>query len=175
MSKITSLLYTGITGNYVPTPDAVEKADCIVMDAFGIGHSNQQMMAHALRALPDSLPMFLPWELSEEFQVQVERPDRQIESYGLPGSKHNALEVMSWASKRMAAAGLKRPIIVAHSYEIARCGAVMERLGYDPIIPPGLETIPFDRHSLQLRTRSRWAWRLREPLVVMYFMVKGWL
>ncbi len=173
MRQLAYLIYAGLTGNYrTALTESLDQADCVIMDAFGNGRSNEQMMRYALDM---GLPLIFPEILANAYLRLCGESFPRMSRLGNLGPNHNAHDVMGLAIKMMKREGFVRPIVVAHPYEVARCAAVVRKLGIYPIVPPGLHVIGFDPTSDQKRTRWRWLWRLREPLVVIYFRLKYWI
>jgi hypothetical protein len=56
-------------------------------------------------------------------------------------------------------------VVVAHPDHWARCAAVVRAMGFIPLAPEGLETIPYDPQSTQWWTRKRALFILREYLI----------
>jgi len=173
MSRLAYLVYAGLTGNYRPAlTKSLATADCVVMDAFGDGQSNEQMMRFALKT---GLPLIFPQILEKDYLQLCGIENPRVSCLGKLDPDHNAHDVLCLATDMMKLEGFEHPIVVAHPYEVTRCAAVLVRLGFVPTVPEGLEAIGFDPTSSQKRTRWRWLWRLREPLVVIYFWYRGWI
>jgi hypothetical protein len=66
-------------------------------------------------------------------------------------------------------------MIVAHPNHAPRAGAVCRKLGFEPVFPPCLEKVLFDRQSDQWWTRGRARWMLRETLVILHYRRKHYI
>jgi len=96
----------------------------------------------------------------------------------------NTREVAVGAIRLMEEQGIPRDniAVLAHPYHMPRADATMQAVlppGMEAVIPDGLDStnIQWDPNSTptQTWTRDPQAWRGREPWVIAYFALRGWL
>jgi len=173
------LLYAGLTGRYKPVGD-IAHADCVASDAFGyriepeLGQSNLEIAKFiAANPILRALPKFLRFEVARAYEQVDHDYCHTVVAVGKPGD--NTRDIVLKIINEMWDRGFDRPAIVDHSHHVSRIAACFKHEGYDPIVPPGLDAIPWDPQSVQPWTRSPLRWAKREILTVPYFKVKEWV
>jgi hypothetical protein len=192
------------TGQYEAHGDP-QKADCLIGFSFGYrggraqgaslaaqatarrfwrkhpvspGLSNEDLAAVAARDFAH-LPKIMQFEIADAYGAlkapgarQVER----IEHHRDPQYYLDSREVAVQARAIMRARGWRRAIILAHPNHIPRLDLICARLGIRTIVT-GVErgAVEFDPRASQKWTRNLQRWRGYEPLVLVYYWLKGWV
>jgi hypothetical protein len=184
--RLGRLLCQAWSGRYEPHDDPV-RADCLVAFSFGVvkdkttprprpGRANEQLARLAFEQFP-ALPKILQIEVADAYRLLDPLGRVAVcQAVGAdPYGRLTTLEVAEQAARFMVQNGWTTPLLLAHPYHLPRVEVVWARLGLPSVVPPGLERVDFVPDSSQWWTRSRTAWRLKEPLVLLLFRLRGWL
>jgi hypothetical protein len=175
-------------GKYEARGDPGE-ADCLIAFSFGVvkgegdakprpGAANEDLARLAHEDFPH-LPKILQIEVADAYH-EAHCPEAKVwiaqnEEEGDPYAHLTTHDVAEHALDVMSGHGWKTAVLLAHAHHVPRVEAVCGRLGLTTVVPPGLERVRFCPDSTQPWTQSEKAWRRREPLVLLYFRLRGWI
>jgi hypothetical protein len=142
------------------------------------GLSNEDIADLAVRKYPD-LPKIFQFEIADAYKT-LEGPNAKqvtrIEKHHDPRYYLDSREVAYQAAEIMKKHGWKNAIIMGHPNHIPRLDAICKRLGINTIVTRDeYGGVEFDLRASQKWTRSIDKWRSYEPLVIMYYWLKGWV
>lgn len=157
------------SGEYEPRGDERE-ADCVLAHEFAVakqgpGSVNRELARFVLSKYAGEYPLLLAHRIADA----LEGLDPYIsvahrftgESATLTGQHTGSWGELEQAAAYMRAHDLHHPILVAQAFHVGRVALQAEKIGLDPIVPPGLPR-RFDRRSVQPWTRNRALWAIRE-------------
>lgn len=164
-----NLIRSAATGNYQVIGNP-KNADSVIGFSFGArekepGLVNDKLAQFVLdRYAKNSMSLIMQHEIADAFPDAIEKPDKII--YGElstnSGKGLDSYGVLEQASEYMLKNGLERPILVAQAHHIGRAAIQAAMFFGSNIVVP--EDLPkdFDPESLQLWTRNKYLWMLRE-------------
>ena len=162
----------------------MEEAEVIIAQSFGFrrddsglspGLSNEGIARKVLdAALRCGLPMILQWEIADALLTKPKELSLYIiREHRDKGEYLDTEEVLFQTKEIMDERGWKRAMVFAHPWHIWRVKKQAEKAGIEVIIPPWLNSIPFDPKSDQWWTRNKFVWRLREAPARVFLLLKG--
>lgn len=154
--------------------------DWLRQHGFDPGQPNRDLARECVHLVDRyHLPVIVQWEVAAAFEPLWYARHRNF-IHCLWPSADPTRYYSTWDVKRetvelMRRHRWRRPIEVAHRWQVVRAYAILRRLlGHDPIAVP-LRTDSFDPKSVQPWTRSWYAWLPREIAARFHHLLKGWV
>lgn len=162
----------------------VEDAQVIIAPSFGVredkpGWSNVDIARNIKRFLGKrKIPVIAPKEVAEACEsivMDIGIIVAVIKEHRIEGRDLDTYEFLSQAQGIMEKKRWNKAILVAHPAHIPRAKRIFEKMRVEVIIPPGLESIPFDPRSIQWWTRNAFLWTVREIPARLISKIRGWI
>ncbi|MEI6022490.1 MAG: hypothetical protein WCQ32_01450 [bacterium] len=158
------------------------KKVCVIALSFGMrsltenrrdeyGISNYSI---AQVAMGYNLPIISQWEISRLLSIEKVTPVLSVESKR--GKYLDSRDVLIAAKNFMDQNGFTHAVLVGHHAHLPRVRMIAESMKID--LERDLDNywwIPYDNFSTQWWTRTWYFWWLREPLVYIHHLTKGWI
>jgi hypothetical protein len=179
--RAVTLIGRAVSGRYL-AHGVIRDADCVVAFSFGLRRAQDgsidpgdvnRHLATQINNLDVRLPLIAQGEIDDALRQQFAlEADVRVTS---PSGRYlDTHDVVVAATTAMSARGWKRALVIAQAHHMPRADSTMRALGVETVTPAQMPSV-WDHRSRQRWTRGRAGWALRETVVVVYYLLRGWL